>query len=65
MAKRNALPDCDHPRLSPRQREVVGLAAAGMRNLQIARQLGLEEGTVKLHLRNARLKVIAERLERD
>jgi len=36
--------------LSPRQHEVVGLLAQGLSNKQIARRLGLVEGTVKSHL---------------
>jgi DNA-binding NarL/FixJ family response regulator len=37
-------------RLSPRQREIVGLLAQGLSNKMIARKLGLVEGTVKSHL---------------
>jgi two-component system uhpT operon response regulator UhpA len=36
--------------LSPREREVAECAAAGLRNKEIAWQLGISEGTVKLHL---------------
>jgi two-component system nitrate/nitrite response regulator NarL len=36
--------------LSPREREVAQWAAAGARNKEIAWQLGISEGTVKLHL---------------
>jgi DNA-binding NarL/FixJ family response regulator len=36
--------------LSVREREVAKLAAAGARNKEIAWQLGISEGTVKLHL---------------
>jgi PAS domain S-box-containing protein len=35
--------------LSPRQREVLGEMAAGLRNKQIAWRLGLSEKTVKMH----------------
>ena len=36
--------------LSPREREVAQCAATGARNKDIAWQLGISEGTVKLHL---------------
>jgi DNA-binding CsgD family transcriptional regulator len=36
--------------LSPREREVVQLVAAGLRNKEIARQLHISERTVKFHL---------------
>nr|WP_246333034.1 LuxR C-terminal-related transcriptional regulator [Sphingomicrobium lutaoense] len=36
-------------RLSPRQKEVTTLVAAGLRNKQIAHELGLSEKTVKMH----------------
>jgi DNA-binding NarL/FixJ family response regulator len=36
--------------LSPREREVMVLAAKGFANKQIARELKVAEGTVKLHL---------------
>ena len=38
------------PRLTPRQREVLRLIAAGHTNAQIARRLGITEGTVRSHL---------------
>jgi DNA-binding CsgD family transcriptional regulator len=46
-------------RLTHRQRELLRLVAAGYTNAQIARQLGLSEGTVRIHLQNiyARLQV--------
>lgn len=40
----------DGPRLSPRQRELIALIARGASNKQIARTLGITEGTVKQHL---------------
>jgi DNA-binding CsgD family transcriptional regulator len=40
-------------RLTPRQRELLLLVAAGHTNAQIARRLGLAEGTVRKHLENA------------
>ncbi len=38
------------PRLTPRQNELLRLLAAGRTNRQIARQLGISEGTVRTHL---------------
>ena len=42
----------DKPELTHRQRELMVLVAAGQTNTQIARQLGLSEGTVRKHLEN-------------
>ena len=39
-------------RLSPREREVLGLVAKGLANKNIARTLGISERTVKAHLNN-------------
>jgi DNA-binding CsgD family transcriptional regulator len=38
------------PRLTPRQKDLLRLLAAGHTNTQIARQLGISEGTVRTHL---------------
>lgn len=38
--------------LTPRELEMVRLAAAGMRNKEISRRLQIREGTVKIHLHN-------------
>jgi DNA-binding CsgD family transcriptional regulator len=45
--------------LTPRQRELLHLVAAGHTNAQIARRLGVSDGTVRIHLQNiyARLQV--------
>ena len=40
------------PRLTPRQWELLRLLAAGHTNAQIARRLGISEGTVRTHLVN-------------
>ena len=47
------------PRLTPRQKDLLRLVAAGHTNTQIARRLGISEGTVRTHLENiyARLQV--------
>jgi len=52
--RRNPVPD-----LTPRHWDLLLLIAAGRTNTQIARQLGLSEGTVRTHLENiyARLEV--------
>ena len=36
--------------LSPREREVALLVARGLTNKEVARELGLCDGTVKIHL---------------
>jgi DNA-binding CsgD family transcriptional regulator len=46
------------PRLTPRQTDLMRLVAAGHTNTQIARRLGISEGTVRTHLEN-----IYERLQ--
>ena len=43
--------------LSVREREVVRLAAEGFTNKAIARQLGISDGTVKLHLHSVYRKL--------
>jgi len=36
--------------LSPREREIAVLVARGLSNKEVARELGLSNGTVKIHL---------------
>jgi DNA-binding CsgD family transcriptional regulator len=50
-------------RLSPREREIAGLAAAGRTNREIAADLYLSDRTVKYHLANAmrKLKISSRR----
>ena len=38
------------PKLTKRQQEIAALATTGISNKEIARQLNIAEGTVKLHL---------------
>jgi len=40
------------PRLTPREQDLLRLLAAGHTNTQIARRLGISEGTVRSHLEN-------------
>ena len=47
----------DGPALTPRETEVVHLVASGMRNREIATELDLSEGTVKVHLHNVYSKL--------
>lgn len=44
------LGDRDSPSLSPRERELIVLVRKGMRNREIAEQLGVTEGTIKVYL---------------
>jgi two-component system nitrate/nitrite response regulator NarL len=39
--------------LTTRELEIVRMVAAGLRNRDIGQQLGISEGTVKIHLHNA------------
>ncbi len=45
------------PALTPRERDVARLVAAGQRNRGIAGALGISEGTVKMHLHNVYAKL--------
>ncbi|WP_312517699.1 response regulator transcription factor [Massilia sp.] len=46
--------------LTPREREIMGLAASGLMNKQIAGQVGTSEITVKIHRANAMRKMQAK-----
>jgi len=43
--------------LTPREVELVRLAASGLRNKEIAHRLGISQGTVKMHLHNVYKKL--------
>ena len=43
--------------LTAREREVVQLVSSGLSNKLVARNLGLREGTVKIHLHNVYRKL--------
>src|SRR5829696_4307980 len=43
--------------LTPREREVVLLATEGLSNKEMARRIGVTEGTVKIHLHNVYQKL--------
>ena len=47
--------------LSPREREVALLVARGLSNKEIARELGLSVGTVKLHVHSIFMKLGAHK----
>jgi two-component system nitrate/nitrite response regulator NarL len=38
--------------LSPRERQIAHLVAQGLSNKEVARELGLSDGTVKINLHN-------------
>jgi DNA-binding NarL/FixJ family response regulator len=46
--------------LTPRELELVRLAASGLRNKELADRLGISEGTVKMHLHNVYRKLKLE-----
>jgi FixJ family two-component response regulator len=52
----------NYQRLSPREREVMGLVVAGLMNKQVAGQLGLSEVTVKIHRASVMRKMTAQSL---
>jgi two-component system, NarL family, nitrate/nitrite response regulator NarL len=43
--------------LSPREREVAFLVASGLSNKEVARRLGVSDGTVKIHVHNIFQKI--------
>jgi two-component system, NarL family, nitrate/nitrite response regulator NarL len=56
----------DHPRsdlaalatLTPRERQLVALITQSLPDKQVARQLGITEGTVKIHLHHIYEKLV-------
>lgn len=52
------------PSLTPRETEIVGMVASGLRNKEIASRLSISEGTVKIHLHSIYEKLqVGGRLE--
>jgi two-component system nitrate/nitrite response regulator NarL len=54
-------PESEGPRLTLREREIVGLIDRGLSNKDIARQLGIEVATVKNHVHNILEKLSVRR----
>ena len=60
LRQRDSAADCAADQLTPRELEIVRLAARGLRNKEISARLDITEGTVKIHLHN-----IYQKLEVD
>jgi DNA-binding NarL/FixJ family response regulator len=52
FADSEKLPHQRHSQLTPREIEVAGLVEQGLRNRDIAHNLGIQTGTVKIHLKH-------------
>ena len=49
--------------LTPRETQIARLVAAGWRNVEIAKELGIVEGTVEIHLRHVYEKLNLDRYQ--
>ena len=64
MRTPESLAPAGQPAFTPREQEVLGLLAEGQSNKQIARELDLSEGTVKVHVKHILKKLgLHSRLE--
>src|SRR5580700_5226804 len=52
FADTERLPNTRRSQLTPRETEVAGLVEQGLRNRDIAQNLGIQTGTVKIHLKH-------------
>lgn len=60
----NAPPAASHSDLTDREREILGLLADGRSNKEIARELGISDATVKVHIKHLLRKLnMKSRLE--
>ena len=60
----NAPPAASHSDLTEREREILGLLADGRSNKEIARELGISDATVKVHIKHLLRKLnMKSRLE--
>ena len=62
--RRNCTPAASHSDLTEREREILGLLADGRSNKEIARELGISDATVKVHIKHLLRKLnMKSRLE--
>ena len=60
-AKRIGITDATDSRLTERERQVVALFSSGITMRDVGKALTITEGTVKMHLKNVRMKTKAAR----
>jgi DNA-binding NarL/FixJ family response regulator len=60
ISQREATAEASAAQVTPRELEIIRMIATGLRNKEIATQLSISEGTVKIHLHN-----IYEKLQVD
>jgi DNA-binding NarL/FixJ family response regulator len=60
ISQREATAEASAAQVTPRELEIIRMIATGLRNKEIAAQLSISEGTVKIHLHN-----IYEKLQVD